>query len=173
MRASVVVSTLLSTVLLAATPANANTQGTINLSLNVTNACVINGANTVQTNAGVLGSIAFPDQAGIFGDVDGELVGPQGALSVLCSPGLSPVLTIGAGQQDGSTRRNLRANGRDVAYRLFSDAQRTSEIAIGGVINLAPSASATSVPIFARVNSGGQVLPAGTYTDTVTVTLSW
>lgn len=173
MRRLALASAFLTSMILVAAPAGANTTGTINLSLNVTNACLINGANSVQTSAGTLGSIAFPDQSGIFGDIDGEVVGPNGALSVLCSPGVAPVLTIGAGQHDGSTRRNLRANGRDVAYRLFSDAQRTTEIGIGGVINLASAATATSVPIFARVNSGGQVLAAGTYTDTVTVTLSW
>jgi len=173
MRCVVLSTALLTSMILAASPASANTAGTINLSLNVTNACLINGANTVQTDAGTLGAIAFPDQAGIFGDVDGEVVGSGGALSVLCSPGVSPLLTIGAGQHDSSTRRNLRANGRDVAYRLFSNAQRTSEIGIGGVITVPASATATSVPIFARVNSGGQVLAAGTYTDTVTVMLSW
>ena len=33
--------------------------------------------------------------------------------------------------------------------------------------------AAITVPIYARVNSGGLVLPAGAYTDTVQVTLSW
>jgi spore coat protein U-like protein len=161
--------------LAAATPAMAgNTTGTIGVTLNVTNACVINGATSVQSNAGSMGSIAFPDQPGIFGNVDGELVGSLGQLQVQCSPGVAPALTIGSGANDAGGRRYMAANGRTVAYRLFSDAQRTSEIGIGQQIALATASSTPiSVPIYARVTSGGTVLAAGSYADTVQVTLTW
>ncbi|MBN2971165.1 spore coat protein U domain-containing protein [Roseomonas aeriglobus] len=159
----------------AATPAAAgNTTGTIGVTLNVTNACVVNGATALQANAGQMGTIAFPDQPGIFGNVDGELVGSLGQLQVQCSPGVTPSLTIGSGANDTSGRRHMIANGRTVAYRLFSDAQRTSEIGIGQQLALATAGSTPiSVPIYARVTSGGTLLAAGSYADTVQVTLTW
>lgn len=157
-------------------PAAAQTTGTIAVTLNVTNACVVNGAAALQANAGSLGAIRFPDQPGIFGNVDGELVGTgqSGSLSVLCSPGASPVLTVGAGQNDAAGRHRLAANGNMVSYRLFTDSARTAEVAIGQQIALPVATSvATVVPIYARVTSNGAVLPAGAYSDTVQVTLSW
>lgn len=158
-----------------AAPAFAGTTaGTIGVTLNITSACVVNGAATVQSNAGTMGTIAFPDQPGIFGNVDGELVGSLGQLQVQCSPGVAPSLTIGSGANDAGGRRYLASNGKQVAYRLFSDAQRTSEIGIGQQIALATaSSSPISVPIYARVTSGGTVLAAGSYADTVQVTLTW
>jgi len=156
--------------------AAADTGGTIGVSLTVTNACVVNGAAAVQANAGRIAQIAFPDQPGLFGDTDAEAAaaGASGALSVLCSPGATPALTIGTGNNDAGGRRRMAYNGTSVAYRLFSDAARTSEIAINQRIALpVATGAATLVPIYARVNSAGAILAAGTYTDTVQVLLSW
>jgi spore coat protein U-like protein len=160
---------------LAASPASAGSSiGTIGISLNVTSACVINGATALQSNAGSMGSIAFPDQPGIFGNVDGELVGSLGQLQIQCSPGVAPALTIGSGANDAGGKRYMNANGNQVAYRLFSDAQRSSEIGIGQQITVGTAAAAAiNIPLYARVTSGGSVLPAGNYRDTVQVTLTW
>jgi spore coat protein U-like protein len=156
--------------------AHADTIGTIDVSLNVTSACVINGAAALQPNAGTVGAIRFPDQPGIFGAVDAELVGTggSGALSVLCSPGVSPKLTIGSGTHDAGGRRQLAYNGTSIPYRLFSDPSRTTEIGIGQQIALPLATGAAAVvPIYSRINGAGYVLPAGAYADTVQVTLTW
>lgn len=160
---------------LAATPAWADSSnGTIAVALNVTSACVVNGAASVQSNVGSLGTIQFPDQPGIFGNVDGQLVGSLGTLQVQCSPNVTPVLTIGSGAHDAGGKRYMTASSNSVTYRLFSDSARTNEIGIGGQITLGTTTTTPiSVPIYARVTSGGQVLAAGSYTDTVQVTLTW
>ncbi|WP_082446849.1 spore coat protein U domain-containing protein [Sphingomonas sp. Leaf226] len=57
---------------------------------------------------------------------------------------------------------------------MYTDASRQDEITIGRQISLGTAAtSALTLPIFARASSNGLALPAGTYTDTVQVTLSW
>ncbi|MEH3047324.1 Csu type fimbrial protein [Sphingomonas adhaesiva] len=148
--------------------------GTIAVALTVTNACVVNGAQAPQASLGSLGDINFPDQPGIFGNVDGQLVGSLGALQILCSPGVAPQLTIGAGSNDAAGKRRMASSGNMLDYRLFTDAQRTSELTIGSRITLGTASTTPfSVPIYARVNSGGAVIAAGRYTDTVQVTLSW
>lgn len=159
----------------ASAPAWADTSnGTIAVALTVTNACVVNGGTSYQANVGSIGTIQFPDQPGIFGDVDGQLVGSLGTLQVQCSPNATPVLTIGAGANDTNGKRHMAASTNTVPYRLFSDSARTNEIAIGDQLNLGTaSTTAINVPIYARVNSGGQVMAAGSYTDTVQVVLSW
>lgn len=163
------------TALASSTPAFAgDSAGTIGVELNVSSACLVNGASAVAADLGQTGKIQFPDQPGQFGDVDGELVGSLGALSVRCSPGVTPSLTIGSGAHDSGGVRRMAAGGSSVAYRLFTNASRTDEITIGRQLALGTATStAITVPIYARTNSGGQLLAPGKYTDTVQVTLSW
>lgn len=158
-----------------AAPASAQSAaGTIGVALTVTNACVVNGAQQVQANLGSMGDITFADQPGIFGTVDGQLVGSLGTLQVLCTPGIAPQLTIGSGANDSAGKRRMTSSGNMLDYRLFSDAQRSSELAIGSRIALGTStATPFSVPIYARVSGGSTAIAAGRYTDTVQVTLSW
>lgn len=150
--------------------------GTVNVSLNVSAACAVNGGTATTGSLGQLGDITFTAQPGIFGDVDAVLVPSAGVegISVLCSPGLAPALTIGSGANDTDNLRHMASGEHAVAYRLFTDAARTNEIAIGQQISLGTATStAFTQPIYARTNSGGRVLAAGTYVDTVQVTLSW
>ena len=153
-----------------------SSNGTIGVSLNVSDACAVNGGSTTSGALGQLGAIAFADQPGIFGNVDATMVATGGGagIAVLCSPGLTPSMTIGAGANDGSSVRHLASGSNQVAYRLYSDSGRTNEITIGQQLSLGTATTTPfSVPIYARVNSGGAVLPGGSYTDTVQVTLSW
>ena len=163
--------------LLAATPACAgSSSGTIAVSLTVTDACAVNGGSVTSGSLGQIGAIAFASQPGIFGNVDAAMVATGGGagISVLCSPGLTPTMTIGAGANDSNSLRHLASGSNQIAYHLYSDSGRTSEITIGQQLSLGTATTTPfSVPIYARVNSGGAVLPGGSYTDTVQVTLSW
>lgn len=160
-----------------AAPAEAGTSnGTLGLSLNVSAACVVNGGTTTSGSLGQLGTIVFPDQSGIFGDVGGMLTPTTGSggLAVLCSPGLTPSVTIGAGAHDSGSVHHLASGANQVAYHLYSTADHSSEIGIGQQISLGTATqTAFNLPIYASVNSNGLVLPAGSYVDTVLVTLNW
>ena len=112
----------------------------------------------------------------VFGNADATMVAQGGtnAVTVLCTPGLAPKVTVGAGANDAGNVRQLAYLGQTVAYRLYMDSARQDEITIGRQISLGTAApSALTLPIFARASSNGLALPAGTYTDTVQVTLSW
>ena len=159
-----------------ATSAHAQTaSGTIGVSLNILAACAVNGGNSAAT-MGRIGTIAFADQSGVFSNADATMVaqGSTNAVTVLCTPGLAPKVTVGAGANDAGNVRQLAYLGQTVAYRLYTDASRQDEITIGRQISLGTAATpALTLPIFARASSNGLALPAGTYTDTVQVTLSW
>lgn len=162
----------------AVAPAKAgSSNGTIGVSLNVSAACAVNGGSQTSGALGQIGTIAFADQPGTFGNVDATMVGSNGAgnaISVLCSPGLTPSMTIGSGAHDANSVHYLASGSNQVAYHLYTDSARSNEITIGQQISLGTASStALTQPIYARVNSGGQVLAAGAYTDTVQVTLSW
>lgn len=150
--------------------------GTIAVALNVTDACVVNGATAFTTTLGQVGAISFADQPGLFGNVSAAMVATGGgsAISVLCSPGLSPSLSINAGLHDASNLHHLASGSNLIAYHLYSDSGHTNEIQISQSLSLGTTtSSAINVPIYAVANSGGQVMPGGSYTDTVQVTLSW
>lgn len=159
-----------------AAPASAgSSSGTIGVSLNISAACAVNGGSATA-NMGQVGSITFPAQSGVFGNVDAALVpsAGSGGISVLCTPGLQPAMTIGAGAHDSGGVRHMASGSDTVAYRLYSDSGRTSEIIVGQQISLGTATtSAIDLPIYGRVSGGGVALAAGSYTDTVQVTLSW
>lgn len=161
--------------LLSANQAQAQSAtGTIGVELNITNACVVNDATSLQTDLGSAGDIRFADQPGTFASVDGELVGALGALAVRCSPGASPSLTIGAGANDEAGVRRMVSGSAAVPYRLYANAARNDEIGVGRNLALgAASTAAIVVPIYARATNSAGILPAGRYADTVQITLSW
>src|SRR4051812_41876445 len=87
-----------------------SSNGTIGVALNVSAACAVNGGSQTSGSLGQIGSIAFADQPGAFGNVDATMVASGGAgsaISVLCSPGLTPSLTIGSGAHDANSTRYL------------------------------------------------------------------
>lgn len=152
-----------------------SSSGTISVSLNVVASCAVNGGTSSPT-MGNLGTIAFADQSGVFGSADASMVaqGTTSPVSILCTPGISPQMEIGAGANDAGNVRRLTMGQTMVAYRLYSDVARQNEITIGKQLSLGnATTTALSLPIYARVSSNGLALPAGTYTDTVQVTLSW
>ena len=105
------------------------------------------------------------------------LGGGGGALSILCSTGTTPTLTIQGGANDGKSTGGTRALFDGVAnyvpYDLYTDSGHSQIVAINGVINLAPSTGvAQTVNLYGQA-VGKAGLPAGTYTDTVSVQLTF
>jgi spore coat protein U-like protein len=160
-----------------ATAATVNTSGTINVTLTVTAACAVNGATSIPASLGQLGTIDFGSQPGLFGTTDASLVASGGTsgLTILCSPGLSPTLTIDGGQHVAGQVRNLLGAGTQLPYRLYSTAGTSNEILVGQPVSFGNTSAGVPItmPIHATTSSGGAVLAAGTYTDQLSATLSW
>jgi spore coat protein U-like protein len=165
--------------LLGAAPASAavTTSGTIGVTLTVSAACAVNGATSIPASLGDLGTITFPAQPGLFGNIDGTLLAPSGSsgFTVLCSPGLSPTLTIDGGQHGAGGVRNLLGGSVQLPYRLYSSAGTTNEILVNQSVSLGLTSAGTPITllIHATTNSGGAVLAAGAYTDSLQATLAW
>lgn len=154
----------------------ATVTGTINSTLTLTAACQVNGsAGTSGLN---FGSLNFGTQDALFGTANAQVLGPGGgAMSILCSNGTVPSIRVRAGAHDGQSTGGTRAladgSGNFVPYDFYTDAGRTQVLAIDGTITLP-----TSTGVAQTVNLYGQArgkagLPAGTYTDTVAVELTF
>lgn len=154
--------------------AGSNT-GLITFSMTLSSSCLVNGAD--GATAVSFGALDFGTTGSLF-TVNGEvLAGGGGALSILCSSGISPVVTIGAGAHDGESVGGTRAladiSGNFVPYDLYTDSGRTQVLAINGEIALeGGTGAARTVNIYGKA-VGKADLPAGTYSDTVAVELTF
>ncbi len=102
--------------------------------------------------------------------------GDKAPLSVSCNPSLVSSFTVtidGGAHGDGTTRR--LSNGRQtIPYRLSADALGQSAYRIGQQRNFVVTQGAqVPIPVFGAVVANTRALPAGIYTDTLTVTLDW
>jgi spore coat protein U-like protein len=124
------------------------------------------------------GALNFGTANSLFTTATGQVLGGGGgALSILCSAGTTPTIKVRAGAHDGQSEGGTRALYDGVAnyvpYDLYTDAGHSQILAIDGVINLAASTGvAQTVNIYGQA-VGKAGLPAGTYTDTISVELTF
>ncbi|WP_332819838.1 Csu type fimbrial protein [Sphingopyxis sp.] len=161
-----------------ATPAYADITGTVDATITLEAGCIINGQNFSDGAAGAdFGSLDFGTQNTLFTEADGEVLSGGSAFTIQCSPGITPVLSFDAGENDGEgAGSGLRAMahgstaGQFVTYNLYSDAGRTTIIPIGGDVTLSSSGAAQTVNVYGRAFGEAALVP-GTYGDVVTVLL--
>ena len=102
--------------------------------------------------------------------------GDKAALAVSCNPSVVSSFTVtidGGAHGDGITRR--LSNGRQtIPYRLSADPAGRSTYSIGQQRNfVVAKGTQIPIPVFGSVVANTSALPAGIYTDTLTVTLDW
>ncbi|GHC97105.1 Csu type fimbrial protein [Novosphingobium pokkalii] len=165
-------------------PANGTSSGTLDVKLTIAPGCYL-----VSSGAGTTGGAianAMMDfgtvSSGSTGSVDGQALSASGSgslVQVSCSSSYvganAPSLDIGAGQNaSGTQRRLLGPAGTTVNYNIYQDAGRNVAWLPGSPVDLViPTANTpTQVGIYGRVPSVAS-LADGTYTDTVTLTLTY
>lgn len=151
---------------LAATPANAATAtSSLSSTATVTSNC------DVSTTAVGFGSVNV---------ISGANVDATGGLSVTCTSGTAWSADAGVGAGTGATMAVRKmANGANLLnYVLYTDTARTTvwgNAADATTLKISGTGtgSAQANTIYARVPSGQTSLPAGAYSDTVTVTVTY
>ncbi|HEY9552644.1 Csu type fimbrial protein [Allosphingosinicella sp.] len=149
----------------AAQPAIAATTDTLDVSATVTSNCNVSA-----------GTVAF-------GDVDvttGAAVDGTGTISVTCTSGTAWSAAADAGAGTGASLATRKmANGANLLnYALYTDSARTNiwgDAADASTVKVTGTGtgSAQSTTIYGSVLASQTSLPAGAYTDTVTVTVSY
>lgn len=163
--------------------------GKIGVTLVIGDACKV-GNSSVDDSTNSWGTLNFGTYSDLTSVIDGAVVGSDSsnAITITCSAGLSPTLTIDGGLNESGTLRYMTAastssttsstttTDTNIAYRLYSDSARTTEVAIDGSISISANGSAVSLPLYGRVLPSDQssTAPAsGTYADTLVATLAW
>ncbi|PLR65033.1 spore coat protein [Pseudomonas sp. QC2] len=152
--------------------------GQITSSLILISSCQVNGSGAATGLN--FGSLNFGTTNSLFTNADAQLLGGTGTgggLSILCSSGTTPAVKVRAGAHDGASPGGSRAladgAGNFVPYDFYTDSGHSALLAIDGVITLAASTGvAQTVSLYGRA-VGKAGLPAGTYTDTVAVELTF
>lgn len=137
-------------------------------------------STTFAVTATVLKTCAVTANNLAFGNYDTTNATPLDGtttLSVLCSPGTSFQVGLNAGTSGGSvTTRSMANGGNTLSYALYQNAGRTTNwgntpgtdtpaATIAGV-------TATSLSVYGRVPAG-QNVAQGSYSDTITVTVTY
>jgi spore coat protein U-like protein len=104
-------------------------------------------------------------------------VDAQSAITATCSNGAGYTIALNAGINGGTVAlRRLEAGGAGINYTMYTDAGRSTIWGDGtaGTIQLAGSGSGAAqvIPVYGRIPSG-QSPGTGSYSDTVTVTITF
>ena len=166
--------------LLLAEDAQAAVAGQIHARLVITASCEVSkgAASAPVSPAGGTAMLDFGSQGPTWSNPLGAAVsdGDKAPLSVSCNPSVVSSFTVtidGGANGDGTTRR--LSNGRQtIPYRLSADPQGRSAYSIGQQRNfVVTQGTQVPIPVFGSVVANTRALPAGIYTDTLTVTLDW
>lgn len=99
-----------------------------------------------------------------------------GSVTITCSTGSTPTVGISTGVNASGSARRLASGSNYLTYELYSDSGRATVWGNSGADLYAPAATpsrtARTFTVYGRV-SGGQDVPAGVYTDTVTATVNF
>ena len=165
MRRLSAVSAILAASAMASTAFGATTSSNLEVSATVSANCTASTTPVAFGTVDVIGN----------SDVDGT-----GGLAVTCTSGTAWTASADTGAGTGATLATRKmANGANLLnYVLYTDSERTSIWGDGAGGTTATfsgtgTGSAQSSTIYARVPTGQTSLPAGDYTDTVTVTVTY
>lgn len=139
-------------------------------------ATIVPGCAVSTGSGGVFGTLDFGTHNGVESAPVSTSFVPNGALSIACTPGVALSMSINGGQNYSSARRMKRSGGTEVVgYRLYSSSSlaANSEIGVNQAIPVAyTNSNNIALPLFGVALLTG-FSPAGTYSDQLTVTLSW
>jgi len=142
----------------------ATVSGTLNVNATVTANC------TVSTSA-----LAF----GPVNTISGSNVDAAGGISVTCTNGTAWSASAGVGAGSGASfaGRRMTSGANLLNYNLYTSGAYTTVWGDGtastGLLSGTGTGSVQAVSVFGRVASGQTSVPAGSYADTVAVTVTY
>lgn len=157
--------------------AQAAVSGQIHARLTIIAGCEVTNGGNAASPVNDFGTLDFGQQGPTWSSPIKATLGEDGngKLNVACNPSVTGfTVTIDGGTHgDGTTRR--LSNGRQtLPYQLFVDASGNQSYSIGQQRNFAVTSGAQiPIPVFGSVVANTRAVPAGVYTDTLTVTLDW
>lgn len=147
--------------------AQAASPATSNLTVTIT---IIN-----ECTAGATTPVAFGSQGVLAANIDAT-----GTISVTCTTGAPYTISLNAGTGGGTTTTRKMAGsgaatGSTVDYKLFSDSARSLNWGntAGEIVSRNGTGSAETIDVYGRVPPAATTPVAGSYSDTVQVSIAY
>ncbi|MFW1762453.1 spore coat U domain-containing protein [Acinetobacter calcoaceticus] len=156
--------------------ANAATAtGTLTVKATVTNSCVLNTSATGTTANAVLD---FGTLSSLASNVDVDTTTTGGtSIKVLCNNTVPWTLAFDAGQNAQTTQRRMiggATSNEYIPYNLYSDSGHATAIGIATTAYSGTGSGAVqTVNVYGRIPAGSTLPSAGSYLDTVTITVTY
>ncbi|WP_150768403.1 spore coat U domain-containing protein [Pseudomonas fluorescens] len=165
------------TLVLSSGIAQAAVSGQIQARLTLIAGCEVSNAASPGVPLSEFGTLDFGQQGPTWNNPIRASLSDEasGKLNVACNPSVTGfTVTIDGGSHGDGTTRRLSNGSQTIAYQLFLDASGNQRYSIGQHHNFAVTSGAQiPIPVFGSVVANTRALPAGVYTDTLTVTLDW
>ncbi|WGL95394.1 Csu type fimbrial protein [Arsenophonus nasoniae] len=149
-------------------PSTAITSQSFQVSATITPGCLVSGGT-------LFGNLDFGTHPSTTnGNINASLT-PNTSLTLACTPGTVLSMSINGGN-NYTTIRNVKQSGFStlLSYLLYADNAHTIPIGLNQNISVSYSNSNNIIiPIYGVLQMNGANNRAGTYTDLLTVTLSW
>ncbi len=158
-------------------PAHAETTAQFDVAATVTSGCLVDGLGA-SGHAGTIGTLDFGSDSTFSTATHSASTTSNQTIRLRCTPGIALAMSVDGGDHAVAGARHLQLganSGARIAYAVCRDAGCTLPIAIGGSASVAVTpvnSDDVRLPLFARLTLPG-ALPPGTYSDTLTVTLTW
>jgi spore coat protein U-like protein len=156
----------------AATPIP--TTATFAVNASVVPGCLVVG--NVSQNTGIaFGMIDFGTHSAVSSAaVPASLTASGGQLAqIQCTPGASVTVVIDAGLNAVGSQRRLKMGSYYLPYSLYTSASMATPYQPGSGVAASSSGTAMNLPVYGVATPPGSGLPAGIYSDTVQVVLTW
>ncbi|WP_395397572.1 spore coat U domain-containing protein [Novosphingobium sp. BL-8A] len=156
---------------------HAATTAQFDVTATITPGCLVDGLGT-SGNAGQFGTLDFGTDSTFATRQHTATTTASQTVRLRCTPGVTLSMTVDGGAHASSGQRNLQQSTTTTArvpYALCRDAACTLPIAIGTPVTTTIATTNSEdvrLPLYASLTLPG-TLPPGTYTDTLTVTLTW
>jgi spore coat protein U-like protein len=162
---------------LLAPVAQAAVSGQIHARLTIIAGCEVTNGASPGSPVSDFGTLDFGQQGPTWNNPIKASLNEEGngKLNVACNPSVTGfTVTIDGGTHGDGTTRRLSNGTLTIPYQLFLDASGNQSYSIGQQHNFAVTSGAqVPIPVFGSVVANTRALPAGVYTDTLTVTLDW
>ncbi|MDF7630917.1 MULTISPECIES: spore coat U domain-containing protein [unclassified Pantoea] len=161
--------------LLSASPCFASsTTDSFQVTAEITSGCAFGSSGSSSSTD--FGTLDFGTMSAISSNVDVASSSGAGSIVVTCTPGTAITLALDYGENGGSSSSRYLSNGSaTLAYQLYQDAAHTT---VWGSDSLAYSVSSfpdstQTYTVYGRLFATAGLPASGTYSDTVTVTLTY
>lgn len=157
--------------------AQAATTDDFEVSATIAAGCAVDGVGT-SGQAGTMGELDFGTDTTLSTATHTADLTASQTIVLRCTPGVALRMELGGGQHAAAGVRNMQfgpSTTNRLQYRLYSDVGMTSEIGVDqqrSIVVTTSNMNSVKLPVFGRLTlPGGR--QAGTYTDTLLVTLTW